>query len=266
VVESRDENTVLPSSETLELVRRRSAVAKQALHAAERLRRLVEATAEAMPDRPAMTITLITAESDLLGALPDEDPVRGEMQALGSRARTQAVEAAAGAVRRLPEALESFGLSIDSSSRHPRYSIDDRLIEIEVKQAALSVTITPRHGSTVKEPLDIAAVAGRIAAERDRLLSRPFDRGAFLAALTAALEGGEPVPVRDLAKAVAPKGRPKLDEFAVDLGKLLRSKELEAHAMRLIVNHTRDTENGLLLHGLERGGFVGSVHMREMRS
>ena len=54
----------------------------------------------------------------------------------------------------------------------------------------------------------------------------------------------------------------RYDEFNVDLGNAVRSGETSIDKDRLHLNHTRDTRQGMLLHGLERSGYVGFISFK----
>jgi hypothetical protein len=249
----------------IEEVQARSARAKTEFQAAEKVRKLVEAVAEAWPTRPALAAALLSKESDALEALPADDQVRRDLRELWTAAQTAAKAAASDLVRVIPQGLESKGLHIDSESRHPRYSVASHLVELEIQTDKMVGLIRPRHGDVIKEPLDPAAVIERVAAEHARLVERPFDAAAFHKGIEAAIrksgKAGDAVPVRKIAQAMVTSGKPKLDEFAVDLGRLLSHDEYE-NQPTLKVNHTRDVDRGLLLFGLEQGGYVGSMEIR----
>lgn len=240
---------------------------KERLQAVERLRKLLDGVVAAQENRPALTLQLLEKDRAAIEeAATDEE--REVLRQLWTECAERTQQASRDAVKTFPARLEARHLAIDPSSRHPRYSVDNRLLDVELDARKHVAVIRPRHGDPVREALDPEAVADRVKAERDRLLERPFDAKAFMKKLTAAHatlskpKKGAPPPtvmVRDLAAQMAKPAKPKLDEFAVDLGRLLTQGEA-AHGLQ--ANHTRDTDKGLLLYGLEQGGYVGSIDMR----
>jgi hypothetical protein len=239
---------------------------KQQLTAAERLRKLLEGLLSAVDERPALALSLLEKDRVTVDEAADEE-LKRNLRALWASCAKRTEESVRDVTRTFPQELTDRGLVIDSGSRHPRYSVAQRLLEVELDTRKLVAVIRPRHGDAVREPLDSSAVAERVKAECSRLLDRPFDHKAFLKRLTAAHavlakpRKGEPVAavmLRDLAAEMAKPAKPKLDEFAVDLGRLLAGEGGQS----LQPSHTRDTNRGLLLYGLEQGGYVGSIDIR----
>lgn len=169
---------------------------------------------------------------------------------------------------RFPEELARRGLALDSSSRHPRYTLDGGLIVVEVSARGYRSSIETRGGARAQMPADVAYVADCVTETRVRLLGRNFDPPAFLGELVAArvalgpAEG--PVPVRALAAAVdTARGRKRLilDEFLVDLGLLMTWDGLADSQWVPHLQHTRDASEGVHVFRLERGGLVGMIDL-----
>lgn len=265
-VEEQDAATAL-----LAEVTREATQAKEEYQVRERRRKAVAALVEAAPDRPALALVLLRKSRELLQEAGTEAR-RAWLAELERDCAARAASAVAALDRELPVALQERELRIDAGSRHPRYAVDNHTVSLEVDTRKLTAKITPRNGDVIREPLDPAAVADRVKAERDRLLGREFQAEAFYVALrtsyTAIRQSGSTlgqgrVGVRDLAAHMAGAGKPRLDEFAVDLGRLLHeTRLLDEQGEQLVVTQTRDTGKGLLLHGMEQGGYVGSVEMR----
>lgn len=244
----------------------RCARAKLLAQQADKLRKLFEAVAEAWPERPALTNALLTRERTTWGDLEEGDPVRGFLARIAQQAPGAARSALSDLVRRMPDALQARGLTIDASSRHPRYSLHKHLLELELQPEKLVAIVRPRHGDVIREPLDPEAVVDVIYSEYKRLTGRVFEAEKFAGDLEKAvktIDGGEGgVPVREAAHAMVKSTKARLDEFAVDLGRLLSEPASQKQASRFSVEHTRDTSKGLMLLGLETGGYVGSISLR----
>jgi hypothetical protein len=177
--------------------------------------------------------------------------------------------------RQFPKSFErecrNAGLELDRSWRHPIYSVR-QFIQVEVDEASLTATVTPRGGSAVVVPIDVSVLVEVIEAEIRRLFDRKVDAQRFLKTLYSAYlaviraEGkpeGEEMPLRRvthrLSKNVA---RFSADEFAIDLGQVLDSGETLIEGRRLHVNQSRNLRQGLLLPGHETGGYVGQISFR----
>ncbi len=241
------------------------ALLKHRLQSAERLRGLLDGVVGALLDRPAFCLSLLEKEKSVTDTA--DEALKSSLRDVWRECAERTQAASRELVRTFPDQLEELGLTVDDSSRHPRYSVGQRLVDVELDTRGYLAVIRPRHGQVVREPLDPAYVAARVRDECQRLLDRPFDERAFLKKLRAAYavlskpKKGVPITavlVRDLATQIAKPGKPKLDEFAVDLGRLLTSGSGQA----LLASHTRDTDKGLLLYGLEQGGYVGSIEIR----
>ena len=230
----------------------------------EQSRKLAEQVHAAWPLRPALAWSLLQKAQSHLGSLPQDDAVRQRLEPYVAASRAAADIQLQDLVRTIPTALAARGAEVDGASRFPRFSLSDHLVELELDPTKLRATIRPRHGSPTHHPLDVDAVADAVVAERERLLGRPWDAATFLQAVTAAATdaGTVPAPVREIARAVTGK-KPRLDEFAVDLGRLIKDPLLDTHNKQLVVTHTRDVERGLLLYGLEQGGYVGTIEMKD---
>jgi hypothetical protein len=57
--------------------------------------------------------------------------------------------------RLFPAAVRAVGIEIDSTSRHPKYTMKQGFIEIEIDDRAYTATIQPRDGSKLTVGLDI---------------------------------------------------------------------------------------------------------------
>ena len=118
-------------------------------------------------------------------------------------------------------------------------------------------------------PLDATDVADLIAAEYERLLRRPLDADAFAAVLREGYasrrkaEPNRPVWLADLAPTGKNGQRVRLDEFVVDVGRLVNEHADACTALGLNLHATRDEDHGVVVYGLERGGLVGFVEMKE---
>src|SRR5205814_1154830 len=74
---------------------------------------------------------------------------------------------------------------------------------------------------------------------------------------------GDELPLRRVTNRLAKNlNRFAADEFNVDLSRLVQRGDLVIEGKRLHLNHTRDQRQGMLLHGLESGGYVGFISFK----
>lgn len=187
----------------------------------------------------------------------------------GSRAR----EAAARFGRTFPEAARATGLQIDATSRHPRYTFEQGFIQVEIDDRQFTAKVSTRDGDETVVGLDVAPLVEHIRAERARLFDREFQPDsllrsiyrAYLAVLhTEGRPDGEEVPLRRLTNRLSKNlNRFAADEFNVDLARLIKSNLLVVDGHRLHINHSRNTRQGMLLQGLEQGGYVGFISFKK---
>src|SRR5262249_9797172 len=106
-----------------------------------------------------------------------------------------------------------------------------------------------------------------------RLFDRSLDSKRFLAGLRRAYRAvlkeekrkmGDEVPLRRVSNRLGKNWKSlSMDEFNVDLARIVKSGELAIEGERMHLNHTRDTRMGILLHGLEAGGYVGFISFKK---
>ena len=170
-----------------------------------------------------------------------------------------------------PRACDSAGIEIDSSSRHPKYSIRE-FIQTIVNERKLEAQVTPRDAHSVIIPLDIDPLVSYLQSEVRRLFETKRDPKRLLIGLRTAYKAvlrqekksyGDELPLRRVANRLSKNWKHfRYDEFNVDLGNLVRSGETFMENVRLHLNHTRDTRQGMLLYGLERSGYLGFISFK----
>ena len=170
-----------------------------------------------------------------------------------------------------PRACDAAGIKLDARSRHPRYSIRE-FIHTLVDERKLQARVTPRDANSVTIPLDVDPLVAYLQSEARRLFGTKRDPKRFLAGVQKAYQAvlreeekssGDELPLRRVANRLSKNWtRFRYDEFNVDLGNLIHSGETSIDKVRLHLNHTRDTRQGLLLYGLERSGYLGFISFK----
>ena len=121
-------------------------------------------------------------------------------------------------------------------------------------------------------PLDIDPLVMHLQAEIARLFETKRDPKRFLAGLRKAYEAvlreekkspGDELPLRRVVNRLSKnRARFRYDEFNVDLGDAVRLGKTSIDKVQIHLNHTRDTRQGMLLHGLERSGYMGFISFK----
>jgi hypothetical protein len=222
--------------------------------------------------RLAEVVSIFRKGSDVFTALRERGD---EAVLLLDNFYKEAEEAAKNTARRFtalfPNACDAAGIRLDSSSRHPKYSVRE-FIQIVVIERTFEVEITPRDATSVSIPLDIDPVVAYLRAEVRRLFETKRQPKRFLSRLWTAYQAvlreeekspGDELPLRRVANRLSKNLSDfRYDEFNVDLGNAVRSGETSIDNMRLHLNHTRDMRQGLLLYGLERSGYMGFISFK----
>ena len=146
---------------------------------------------------------------------------------------------------------------------------------MELDERGATATVVPRDGNETVVGLDLDLVVETLRAERTRLFDRQINPQSFLRRLVTAYNAilrterrpvGDAVPLRRVANRLAKNlNHFAADEFNIDLSGLVRRGHTLVDGERLHLNHTRDRRQGMLLHGIESGGYVGFISFRPER-
>jgi hypothetical protein len=152
------------------------------------------------------------------------------------------------------------------------YTLMKGFIRVDIDERRSVVTILPRDGAAIRVGADAALVADRVASEIRRITDRPLDADALARSLHTAYVAvlraesrpeGEEVPLRRVTSRLAKNlNRFAGDEFNYDLARLVHSGKTVVEGKRLHLNHTRNARQGILLHGMEEGGYVGFLSFK----
>lgn len=221
---------------------------------------------------PAEVVCIIRRESDLFKELRQaNDDAVPVLESLYRYSEEKARNVARRFATLFPEACDEMGLGIDPTSRHPKYTIRD-FIHTLVDERNLVAQVTPRDANPVTIPLDIDPLVTHLQTEVRRLFEAKRNSEHFLGGLKKAYHAvlrednrtlGDELPLRRVANRFS-KNRAhfRYDEFNVDLGNIVRSGRTVVDNVRLHLNHTRDTRQGMLLFGLERSGYLGFISFK----
>ena len=249
--------------------RKLDAALQEARRAEEAWKCLLKAQREGLS---ATVVSIFQKESDVFARLREsEDEAVPVLEALYKESEEAAKNTARRFATLFPKACDAAGIELDFSSRHPKYSTRE-FIQTIVDERKLEAQVTPRDANSTAIPLDIAPLVAHLQSEIERLFGTKRDTKRFLAGLRKAYQAvlreekklpGDELPLRRVANRLS-KNRTyfRYDEFNVDLGNAVRSGETSIDKVQLHLNHTRDTRQGMLLHGLERSGYMGFISFK----
>lgn len=133
--------------------------------------------------------------------------------------------------------------------------------------------VKDREARLASVPADVGAVVEVVGAELRRLFQRPFDGDKFLRKIRShylavlkkeGLKDGDVLPIRRITHRLGKNEKGfRSDEFLVDLSKLAEQGPLEADGVKLDLQQTKDTNQGMLLHGIASRGYVGFIVFRK---
>jgi len=180
--------------------------------------------------------------------------------------------------RQYPSLLERLcneaNLKIDIDSRHPRYSLYDKFIRLEIDENKRIAKLYDHENKLGELPADISAVVEKLIFEQNRLFNRGFDskkflkriRKEYLALIKKEMKkDGESIPIRQITRRLGKNlKRFRTDEFLVDLSRLVESGQVVIENVQLDLQQTKDTNQGMLLLGASARGYIGYVVFKEV--
>lgn len=174
----------------------------------------------------------------------------------------------------LERACTESNLQIDRTSREPHYTFQNGFLELDVDTGKHLAHLKDREAKLATVPADIGAVIEIVLAEYKRLFGRQFEGEKFLRKLRSNyqavlnrenLRDGEVLPIRRITHRLGKNEKGfHTDEFLIDLSRLVEDGPLEIDGMRLDLQQTKDTNQGMLLHGVASRGYIGFIVFRKV--
>jgi hypothetical protein len=171
----------------------------------------------------------------------------------------------------LEQASDATGLSLNKAeSHHPRYYFDGQFFQLEIDDRRGMARLSDNEGQLGGSfPADIGAIVERVKTEHDRIFGHRFDGVKFLVRLRQQYlaiikkekqEDGASIQIRKITHRLGKNKKGfRTDEFLVDLSRLVEQGPTEIEGRRLDLQQTRDTKQGMLLHGAGGRAYVGYI-------
>lgn len=173
----------------------------------------------------------------------------------------------------LEEAFANSGLSIDPTSRHPKYTLESGFFRLEIDEKKGIARLLDHEGRLAETPADVKAIVEIVRKERQRIFERNYNAKKFLQSLRTQYKAvirkekqpdGSSVPIRHITRRLGKNVKGfRTDEFLVDLSRLAQDGPFEIDGRRLDLQQTKDTNQGMLLHGAAGRGYVGFIVFKE---
>jgi hypothetical protein len=174
----------------------------------------------------------------------------------------------------LEEACRAASLVLDTNSPHPKYSLEGGFFRLDIDEKKRTARLSDHEGRLADFPADVQAVVETIQREHKRIFGRSFNGVKFLKTLRAQYRAilkkekqadGASVPIRHITRRLGKNAKGfRTDEFLVDLSRLAEKGPFEIDGRRLDLQQTKDTNQGMLLHGAAARGYIGFVVFKEV--
>ena len=179
--------------------------------------------------------------------------------------------------RRFPSLLEKAfsesDLSMDKTSRHPKYTLESGFFRLEIDEKKGTARLSDHEGRLAESPADVRAIVETVLKEHRRIFGRKFNAKKVLQSLRTQYKtiikkekqpDGSSVPIRHVTRRLGKNVKGfRTDEFLVDLSRLAQEGPFAIEGRRLDLQQTKDTNQGMLLHGAAGRGYIGFIVFKE---
>jgi len=152
--------------------------------------------------------------------------------------------------------------------------LEKGFFRLEIDESKRLAKLSNYEGRLAEISADIEAVVEVILREHERIFGRPYDGNKFLKQLRMqykavikkeSLKDGESVPIRHITRRLGKNKKGfRTDEFLIDLSRLTVKGPFDIDNRKLDLQQTKDTNQGMLLFGAEKRGYIGFIKFREV--
>jgi len=174
----------------------------------------------------------------------------------------------------LEKACDKNGLPLDKESRDPQYTFEKGFFTLVIDHRKGWAKLSNYEGRLCEFPADVDAVVEYVQKEHKRVFGRPFDGQKFIKKLRSnylaiikkdGLADGYALPIRRITTRLGKNEKGfRTDEFVVHLSKLVVEGPTETDKRRLDLQQTKDSNQGIYLHGLAGRGYIGYITFKEV--
>jgi len=227
-------------------------------------------------DWPQHVLALLNKESQAIKTIDADNQALND--ALVS-IRNAAMEKVAVLQRRFPafldEACKAANLPLDRESRDPQYTFEKGFFTLLIDYQKGRARLSDYEGRLHEFPSDIGAVVEHVQAEHKRVFGRQFDGQKFLKKLRNhylaiikkdRIADGSELPIRRITARLGKNEKGfRTDEFIVQLSRLIAEGPVEIDNRRVDLQQTKDSHQGIYLHGLAGRGYIGYITFKEVK-
>jgi len=227
-------------------------------------------------DWPQHIIALLNKESQTIKTI---DTDNSTLKEIVDSIRSIAMEKAAILQRRFPafldDACKASNLPLDRESRDPQYTFAKGFFTLLIDYQKGRARLSDYEGRLHEFPSDIGAVVEYVQNEYKRVFGKAFDGQKFIKKLRnhylaiikkEGLTDGSELPIRRITTRLGKyeKGF-RTDEFIVHLSRLVAEGPVEIDNRRVDLLQTKDSYQGIYLHGLAGRGYIGYITFKEVK-
>ncbi|HPD61124.1 MAG TPA: hypothetical protein PKV48_05130, partial [Thermodesulfobacteriota bacterium] len=225
---------------------------------------------------PQHIVSLFKKESPTLKKMGDENiSLKDALESVQSLSEENARAIKEKFPAFLDDACKSHNLPLDRESRDPRYTFEKGFFTLEIDYQKGMARLSDYEGNLDEFPCDIEAIVESVQKEHKRIFGIKFDERKFLKKLRhqylAILKkerwpDGYAVPIRRITSRLGKNEKGfRTDSFIVQLSRLVEKGPFEINNRSLDLQQTKDSHQGIYLHGLAGRGYVGYITFKEVK-
>lgn len=221
-------------------------------------------------------LELTKNEHSTLNVIQNENP---ELKNLILNIEELASDSSKKSLKNFPLLMEqhfnSIKPSLDKTSKHPKYTFEDGFFQLLINETTRYAIISDYEGKLAELPADIDAIKENIQKEYNRVFERIFDgkkflqklRNNYLAIISKTNKiDGDVIPIRSITQRLGKNEKKfRTDEFLIDLTRLVNEGPTELNNMKFNIQQTKDINQGMLLHKMPGGGYIGYLSFRKVQ-
>jgi len=174
------------------------------------------------------------------------------------------------------QACQNENLKIDSDSRHPKYTFDNRFFEVKLDETKKMAYVSNYEAGKLEGiPADIPAIIECLQRHRKRVFDKAKNDAVFLKLLRQEYlksvkayhkKDGDSIPIRFVIDSLAKRkdsDKYQADEFVVALSQILKEGQTKIDGFQLDLQQTKNTKDGVLPITENNRGYVGFLLFRK---